>query len=183
MFLLVAAAMMWTQPLLAGNALEGGQKDKQKEVSGPSAQPEMTADASMENLVDMNVTESQAAKPSSNVTTPSIAENLNSTVTTDVVAKPNQKVKPMKVLREAKKHDGGSTFGILALVFGLLGFLLAFLFWPIGLLFGVIAIVMGAIGLGGGRSGKGMAIVGLIFGILTIIIPVLIIALVIALFL
>lgn len=181
----MAAAMMWTQPLLAGNALEGGQKDKQKEVSGPAAQPEMStmADVSVENLVDIKASDSQSTTHSDNVTHHAVTQNQPNTVMTDVVAKSNQKVKPMKVLREAKKHDGGSTFGILALVFGLLGFLLAFLFWPIGLLFAVIAIVMGAIGLGGGRSGKGMAIVGLIFGILTIIIPVLIIALVIAIFL
>lgn len=183
--MLLAATMMFTQPLLAGSALEGGQKDQQKEVSGPSAQPEMVEamESSVEKLTTIDIVDAKSELSADKVTVSSVEEDQPTASSLEVVAKTKKSVKKTKPLREAQRNNGGSAFGILALVFGLLGFLLAFVLWPVGLLFGITAIVLGAIGLGGGRSGRGMAVVGLILGILTIVIPVLIIALVIAILL
>lgn len=175
----MAAAMLWTQPLLASSAIEGGDKDRQKEMAAPQAQPDLGDMPDAASLV-ATATSAPTEAPATGLTGNTVSDQELTPAASHVIKKSPTKVKPMKVLRETRTNNGGSTFGALALVFGLLGFLLGFLFWPLGLLFAVMAIVFGAVGVSGGRSGKGMAIAGMILGILTLLIPVLIIALLIA---
>jgi hypothetical protein len=180
LFSFLALTFTFSAPMLASSTLEGGEKHKAKDVGSPTAQPHM---GEMPLVTEM---EAPAATSESHITLTPKTEAVTEDATTesmDVIAPSTRKVKPMKLLREAKTNDGGSAFGILALVFGLLGFLLGWLFWPIGLIFAILAIVFGAVGMSGGRSGRGMAIAGLVFGILTIVLPVLIMALIIAAFL
>lgn len=178
----VAAASLWMQPLMASSSHEGGEKNHKKEMQSPGGQAslgEAGPSAGMPTAVqaDAGVTTTAAS------TSTEVVRIEDHATDTKVVAKSHHKTQPLKVLREARQHEGGGpTFGILSLVLGLLGFIFGWVLWPVGLLFAVLAIVFGAIGMSGGRRGKGMAIAGLIFGILTIVLPVLIVALIIAAF-
>jgi hypothetical protein len=186
---IMVLTMICSQTLIASSTIEGGEKHKHKDMGGPSTQADLG-----EKPLDSQMEMQAATAIHSEVE--SAAQDAAATTVTNVIhdrdvapqagkkfEAPAKKVKPMKMLREAKQQNGGgSVIGILALVFGILGFLLAFLLWPVGLLFGITAIVLGAVGIGTDR-GQVMSIVGLVLGILTLLIPVLVVALLLAVFL
>jgi hypothetical protein len=170
------AALLWTQPLMAGSANEGGERRPVTETI-PVHRPDL-------GNVQLEAQDARVAPlAASGDSIPKTQTQVRSRRPVEARGIHLLRPKPRKFLDEVIKHEGegkGMGLAITALALGTVGFLLGLtvVLWPVGLFFSIAAVVLGTISIAFGKRGKGFAIVALILGIFIMVIPMMAFALI-----